>query len=86
MGLYEKYKQAMDDSDVDAYLTLLHDDFNVVFHKSGKSFSKDEWTSMVTGMMANDKFIVSLRAVSMRMTIFLLSIVSCLTRMTAEKP
>ena len=57
MGLYEKYKQAMDDSDVDAYLALLHDDFNVVFHKSGKSFSKDEWTSMVTGMMANDKFI-----------------------------
>ena len=58
MSLYEKYQQVMDDNDVDAYLALLHDDFNVVtFHKSGKSFSKDEWASMVTGMMANDKFI-----------------------------
>ena len=57
MRLYQHYKKAMDDSDVEAYLDLLHDDFTVVFHKSGNSFSKDEWASMVTGMMANDKFI-----------------------------
>ena len=57
MSLYQHYKKAMDDSDVGAYLDLLHDDFTVVFHKSGNSFSKDEWASMVTGMMANDKFI-----------------------------
>lgn len=57
MSLYQHYKKAMDDSDVEAYLDLLHDDFTVVFHKSGNSFSKDEWASMVTGMMANDKFI-----------------------------
>lgn len=57
MGLYNAYKKAMDDSDVDTYLSLLHDDFKVVFHKSGSSFSKDEWASMVTGMMANEKFI-----------------------------
>ena len=57
MSLYQHYKKAMDDSDVEAYLDLLHDDFTVVFHKSGNSFSKDEWSSMVTGMMANDKFI-----------------------------
>ena len=57
MGLYNAYKQAMTDNDVKAYLSLLHDDFTVVFHKSGNSFSKEEWASMVTGMMANDKFI-----------------------------
>ena len=57
MGLYNAYKQAMTDNDVTAYLSLLHDDFTVVFHKSGNSFSKEEWASMVTGMMANDKFI-----------------------------
>ena len=57
MSLYQHYKKAMDDSDVEAYLKLLHDDFTVVFHKSGNSFSKDEWASMVSGMMANDKFI-----------------------------
>ena len=57
MGLYNSYKQAMEENDVTAYLSLLHDDFTVVFHKSGNTFSKQEWASMVTGMMANDKFI-----------------------------
>lgn len=57
MGLYNSYKQAMEENDVTAYLSLLHDDFTVVFHKSGNTFSKEEWASMVTGMMANDKFI-----------------------------
>lgn len=57
MDLYNEYKQAMADNDVTAYLSLLHDDVTVVFHKSGNSFSKEDWASMVTGMMANDKFI-----------------------------
>jgi len=57
MGLYNSYKQAMEENDVTAYLSLLHDDFTVVFHKSGNTFSKEEWASMVTDMMANDKFI-----------------------------
>jgi hypothetical protein len=29
----------------------------VVFHKSGSSFGKEEWSSMAREMMANDKFI-----------------------------
>lgn len=57
MGIYNSYKQAMEENDVTAYLSLLHDDFTVIFHKSGNTFSKEEWASMVTGMMANDKFI-----------------------------
>ncbi|MGC6516709.1 MAG: nuclear transport factor 2 family protein [Candidatus Puniceispirillaceae bacterium] len=57
MGLYTAYKQAMADNDVTAYLSLLHDDFTVVFHKSGNSFSKEEWAEMVSSMMANEKFI-----------------------------
>ena len=47
----------MEENDVTAYLSLLHDDFTVIFHKSGNTFSKEEWASMVTGMMANDKFV-----------------------------
>ena len=57
MALYNAYKEAMAENDVTAYLSLLHDDFTVIFHKSGNTFSKEEWASMVTGMMANDKFI-----------------------------
>ena len=57
MSIYNSYSQAMSDNDLDAYLALLHDDFTVTFHKSGNTFSKSEWAEMVTGMMANDKFI-----------------------------
>lgn len=57
MGLYNAYKNAMANNDVTAYLSLLHDDFTVVFHKSGNVFSKEEWATMVTSMMENDKFI-----------------------------
>ena len=57
MTLYEKLEKTFDDKNVEAYLDLLHDDFVVVFHKSGNSFSKSEWGEMITGMFANDKFI-----------------------------
>lgn len=57
MALYNAYKKAMVENDVTAYLSLLHDDFTVIFHKSGNTFSKEEWASMVAGMMENDKFI-----------------------------
>ena len=69
MALYNAYKKAMVENDVTAYLSLLHDDFTVIFHKSGNTFSKEEWASMVAGMMENDKFIQfsEWHAVSMRM-------------------
>ena len=57
MGLHEKLNKCLSDRDVKSYLDLLHDDFTVVFHKSGNSFNKKEWSSMVTGMMENDKFV-----------------------------
>ena len=57
MGLHEKLKKCIADRDVTSYLNLLHDDFTVVFHKSGNSFNKDEWASLVTGMLKNEKFV-----------------------------
>ena len=57
MSVYEKLTQLMVNRDVDAYIDLLHEDFTVVFHKSGSSFGKEEWSSMAREMMANDKFI-----------------------------
>ena len=57
MGLHEKLNNCMADRDVNGYLDLLHDDFTVIFHKSGNSFDKEQWSSMVTGMMANEKFV-----------------------------
>ncbi len=57
MGLHEKLNKCMNNRDVHSYLKLLHDDFTVVFHKSGNSFNKEEWSSMVSEMMGNDKFV-----------------------------
>ena len=57
MSVYEKLTQLMATRNVDAYIDLLHEDFTVIFHKSGSSFGKEEWSSMAREMMANDKFI-----------------------------
>ena len=57
MAIYDKLLKTMTDRDVDAYLELIHDDAVFVFHKTGNEFSKSEWGSMATGMMANEKFI-----------------------------
>lgn len=57
MELFEKYSKSMKERDVGAYVALLHDDCIIVSHKSGDRYSKDEWVPMVTGIMANEKFI-----------------------------
>ena len=57
MTLYKKLNQTMLDRDADAYADLLHEDFTVIFHKSGNSLTKDEWCPMVKDMLANEKFI-----------------------------
>ena len=57
MSLHKKLMQICYDRDLSGYLDMLHDDFTVVFHKSGNSFSKGEWSSMVTGMFENEKFV-----------------------------
>ena len=57
MAIYEQLNATMADRDTKAYLDLLHEDCVFVFHKSGNEFSKSEWAEMVTGMMANDKFV-----------------------------
>ena len=57
MALYEKSKESMQNRDVKSYLSCLHEDFKVVFHKSGNILDKGEWSSLATEMMANEKFI-----------------------------
>ena len=49
MTLYKKLNQTMLDRDADAYAELLHDDFTVIFHKSGNSFTpKIELSSSIS--------------------------------------
>ena len=57
MTIYNQLNASMANRDLKGYLDLVHEDCVFVFHKSGNQFSKSEWAEMVTGMMANDKFI-----------------------------
>ena len=65
---------------------MLHDDFTVVFHKSGNSFSKEEWSSMVAGMFDNEKFVLSHLAAFMKIVKLWLTIALCLIQTELEKP
>jgi hypothetical protein len=57
MSLYQKLTKVMDDRDVEGYVALIHEDAEIVFHKSGKKFTKTEWADMVVGTMGNPKFV-----------------------------
>ena len=57
MTLHQKLTDVMSDRNVEAYLELIHEDAEIIFHKSGIKFTKSEWASMVTGMLGNPKFI-----------------------------
>ena len=86
MALYEKLKESMQNRDVRSYLSCLHEDFKVVFHKSGNIFDKGEWSSMATEMIANEKFIQETSRCIYKMKIFLWSIVSCHIQIIRERP
>jgi len=47
----------MGDRNVEGYIDLIHENAEVIFHKSGDRFGKSEWASMVAGMMGNPKFV-----------------------------
>ena len=57
MSLHKKLMHICNDRDLSSYLDMLHDEFSVVFHKSGNSFSKEEWSLIVAGMFENEKFV-----------------------------
>jgi hypothetical protein len=57
MSIYDILTKALSDRDIDAYAEIVHKDAVIVFHKSGKTFSKTEWISMVSSIIDNPKFI-----------------------------
>ena len=59
MSLYQKLTKAMVDRNVDGYSQLLHEDVEIIFHKSGNKFNKTEWVPLAAGMMDNPKFVMN---------------------------
>ena len=58
MSLYHELTKVMVDRDVDGYAQLLHEDAEIIFHKSGNKFTKDEWVPLAAGMMDNPNFVM----------------------------
>ena len=56
-SVYDKLQKVLDDRNVEGYLGLIHDDAQIIFHKSGDRCNKSEWVSVVGGMMRNPKFV-----------------------------
>ena len=50
MSVYEKWNAATENMDIDACVTLLHDDYTFVRHQSNTTVSRDDWISMAGGM------------------------------------
>ncbi len=59
MSVYESMAQAMRDQDVDAYVGLMHDDYQFVRHQTGETMSRDQMAEMIKGMMGTGKWSVS---------------------------
>lgn len=57
MTVYKKLLNSVLNNDVQGYIDLFHEDAEIVFHKSGNTFTKTEWASMVSDMLANPKFV-----------------------------
>ena len=57
MTIYQRLLGAERYRDVESYIALFHREAEIVFHKSGNTFSKTEWASMVADMLANPKFV-----------------------------
>ena len=52
MSLYKKMEKAMQNKDADAYLKLLHDDYQFVRHQSGQTMTKAAMGEMMRKMIA----------------------------------
>ena len=57
MSIHQKFVDSERNKDVESHMALFHQDAEIVFHKSGNTFSKTEWASMVANMLANPKFV-----------------------------
>ena len=57
MSVYQKFLFFFRNKDAESHMDLYHQDAEIVFHKSGNTFSKTEWASMVAGILANPKFV-----------------------------
>ena len=56
MSFFEKFEAAMENRDLDAMMALMHPDWTMVMHSTGKVVQLNEWKEMFGNVIACDNF------------------------------
>ena len=56
MKLFRTVKKAVEDRDIDALMSLYHEDFEFIRHQSGTSLNKAEYTTLMEAMFVDERF------------------------------
>ena len=56
MSFFEKFEAAMENRDLDAMMALMHPDWTMVMHSTGKVVQLNEWKEMFCNVIAGDNF------------------------------
>jgi hypothetical protein len=55
MSVYEKYSAARKNMDLEAWVSLLHEDYTFVRHQSNTTLSRGEWIAKIPGFFEATK-------------------------------
>jgi len=55
MKLHKAIKKAFDEKDIEALMSLYHEDFEFIRHQSGTSLNKSEYRVMISAMWTQTK-------------------------------
>ena len=56
MSFFEKFEAAMENRDLDAMMALMHPDWTMVMHSTGKVVQLNEWKEMFGNVISGDNF------------------------------
>ena len=56
MSFFEKFEAAMENKDLDAMMALMHPDWTMLMHSTGKVVQVNEWKEMFGNVIAGDNF------------------------------
>ena len=56
MSFFEKWEAVIENKDLDGVVELMHPEYTMVLHSTGKVIRRDEWKETFGKLIASDKF------------------------------